>query len=110
MPQLYGQNHARTPISAIVKANPTRLRFGALDTPMPAPYANSVGMIVEVNRTGWSSLDGKWFKVAAWQDGGASTFPDLTLEGCDTTGEQGAQPPNAGDIGIPQIPANWGRP
>ena len=100
----------RTPVQAVVKAAPAKLRLGALNTPMPTPYRNSVGLLVTVWQTGWASLDGKTFRVSAWQDGGASTFPDLTLEGSDVTGEAGgAMPRNDAFVEIRPIPANADR-
>lgn len=101
---------ARTPIAAVIKAAPTLLRLGALDTPMPAAFRNSVGLLVEVHQTGWPSLDGRTFKVAAWQDGAAASFPDLTLAASDTTAESGAVPPrDDAFVIIRAIPQNFGR-
>jgi hypothetical protein len=100
----------KTPITAVVKAAPTKIRLGGLNTPMPTAYANSVGLQVTVMQTGWPSLDDKTFIVSAWQDGGASTFPDLTLAGSDTTGETGANPPRSDMfVYIRPIIANFAR-
>jgi hypothetical protein len=100
----------RTPIVAVVKAAPALIRLGALNAAMPTPYRNSVGLLVTVQQTGWRSLDGKTFRVSAWQDGGAASFPDLTLAGSDVTGEQGAGMPRADAfVEIRPIPANANR-
>lgn len=83
----------RTSVVAVIKANPGKIRLGAINTPMPAAYKGA-GLLVTVRQSGWRTLDNHEFVVSAWQDGGVASFPDLTLQGCDLTGEAGANPPN----------------
>ena len=79
-------------VSAVVKGNPTKVRLGIINTPMPNGYKQN-GMYVTVRNTGWPSIDGKEFVAAAWQDGAAAAYPELTLTGCDSSGETGTNPP-----------------
>ncbi len=110
MPPMQSQDAWAMPIAAVVKAKPTIIRLGALGAMMPAAYRNSVGMHVTIRQTGWPSLDGKTFRVSAWKDGDVASFPDLTLENSDTTGETGTNPSRAdGIISIPQTLPNFGR-
>jgi hypothetical protein len=97
-----GQSDWVTAVAAVVKANPTIVRLGAVNTPMPQGYRQA-GMYVTIRYSGWPSLD-RTFRVSAWQDGAAALFPELTLEGCDTTGEQGAAPPNLANCRAEIIP------
>ena len=105
-----GQLDWRTAIVTVVKDAPAKIRLGALNSPMPTPYRNSVGLHVTVYQTGWRSLDGKTFVISAWQDGDASSFPDLTLAGSDCTGEvEPSMPRNDAFAGIRPIIANFAR-